>query len=175
MSTDISPFYNRGIEEITLPDYARVWVFQADSFLTDSEAELLRHEGVAFAKAWKAHGKDLGARFAVLCNLFVVMSVDETREGATGCSIDSFMRFMLQKQEEFGVSFTNRMCIAYLENEEIRLCKSSDLMQLKINEKITPETLVFDNLVTTLGEFKYARLKPAAQTWLGSILCSVAS
>jgi hypothetical protein len=165
-----TPFYNRGIEQITLPDHARVWVFQADSLLTDADAELLQREGSAFASAWKAHGKELGARFAVICNLFAVMAVDESRDGATGCSIDA-----LQKQDEFGVSFTNRMCIAYLENDEIRLCKSGDLVQLKINEKITPETLVFDNLVTTLGEFKQSRLKPAALTWIGSFLSSVVS
>lgn len=170
-----TPFYNRGIEQITLPDHSRVWVFQADSFLTDADADLLQREGSAFAAAWKAHGKELGARFAVICNLFAVMAVDESRDGATGCSIDAFMRFMLQKQDEFGVSFTNRMCIAYLENDEIRLCKSGDLVQLKINEKITPETLVFDNLVTTLGEFKHSRLKAAAQTWIGSFLSSVVS
>lgn len=169
------PFYNRGIEKITLPDHARVWVFQADSFLSESDAEFLQREGNAFASVWKAHGKELGAQFAVLCNLFAVMAVDETIDGATGCSIDAFMRFMLQKQDELGVSFTNRMCIAYLENQEIRLCKSIDLVQFKINEKITPETIVFDNLVTTLGEFKQFHLKPAAQTWLGSFLCQVAS
>jgi hypothetical protein len=171
ITTSYIPFYNKGIENIHLPDHARVWVFQADSFLSDADAEQLQREGNRFAASWKAHGKELGARFAVLCNLFAVMVVDESREGATGCSIDAFMRFMFQKQEEFGLSFTNRMCIAYMENDEIRLCKSCDLAKLKLNEKITPETLVFDNLVTTLGEFKQSRLKPASQTWLGAFLC----
>lgn len=169
------PFYNRGIEKITLPDYARVWVFQADSFLTDSDAELLQREGTAFAAAWKAHGKELGAQFSVLCNLFAVMAVDETRDGATGCSIDAFMRFILQKQDTLGVSFTNRMCVAYLEDDRIKICKSCDLVNFKKNENITPDTLVFDNLVTTLGEFKQSRLKPASQTWIGSFLSPVAS
>ncbi len=163
-------YYNKGIERITLPDHSRVWIFQADRFLTEAEADRLQHEGTAFASAWKAHGKDLGAQFAVVDALFAVMAADETREGASGCSIDGFMRFMLQAQEVFGLSFTNRMCVAYLQDREIHLCHSQDLLNFKVMCKLTPETPVFDNLITTLGEFKKSRLKPAGKTWLGSFL-----
>lgn len=162
--------FNRGIERITLPDHARVWIFQADRFLSDSETMQLQREGTAFAAGWKAHGKNLKAQFAVVDSLFAVMAVDETGESASGCSIDALMRFMLQKQESFGLSFTNRMCVAYLDDEKINLCQSRDLINFKILCKLTPDTPVFDNLITTLGEFKKSRLKPAGKTWLGPFL-----
>jgi len=157
-----------GLEKFELPDHARVWVFQADRFLTDEENSQLETAGNLFADQWKAHGKQLTAQFATVSNLFAVMAIDERMEGASGCSIDVFMRFVLDAEKQFNVSFTNRLCFAYMHNGHIELCKSTEAKTKAAEGILTKQTPVFDNLVTDLGKLRHQWLKPASEVWVGT-------
>ena len=156
--------------KFTLPDHARVWIFQSDRFFTDEERNTLRLNGKKFAEQWHAHGKGLTAQFEVLHNLFVVMSIDEHIEGASGCSIDTFMRFVLEAEKQLGLNLTNRLCFAYLQDGEIQVAKSAEIKQLSAEGKLTKDTLVFDNLVSNIGQLKSEWVKPAAGLWLNKMI-----
>lgn len=157
-----------GLEKFVLPDHARVWIFQADRFLTHEENSQLETAGNLFSDQWKAHGKQLTAQFATLANLFAVMAIDERMEGASGCSIDTFMRFVLDAEKQFGIGFTNRLCFAYLHNDKIELCKSTEAKSKAAEGILTKDTLVFDNLVTDLGKLRHEWLKPASELWVSA-------
>lgn len=168
MISDSAQFVSADIEKFKLPDHSRVWVFQADRLLTPEESAMLETEGNRFAAAWQAHGKELAAQFVVLDNLFAVMAIDEQQESASGCSIDKFMRFILQAEQNLSCSLTNRMCFAFLSNVGIVVCKRHEMQHCIAQNSFNPQTLVFDNLVPNLGELKRNRLKPASETWLAA-------
>jgi hypothetical protein len=168
MISDSVPFVSADIEKFKLPDHSGVWVFQADRFLTPEESVMLETEGNRFAAAWQAHGKQLTAQFVILDHLFAVMAVDEQQESASGCSIDKFMRFILQAEQKLSCSLTNRMCFAFLGNAGIVICKRHEIQHCIAQYGLNPQTLVFDNLVPNLGELRRNRLKPASETWLAA-------
>lgn len=154
------------LEKFSLPDRARVWVFQSDRFITEDEKQALENNGRQFAAQWKAHGKQLTAEFEVLHDLFVVMAIDEEVEGASGCSIDTFMRFVQEAQNQLNLNLTNRLCFAYTQAGKVHLSSPADVKKQIENGTFHKETLVFDNLVKNLGELRNNWTKPAQALWL---------
>lgn len=165
----ISTIVDSDIEKFTLPSHARVWVFQSDRLLTADEVNILQENGKKFAAQWRAHGKELTAQFEVVQNLFLVMAIDEQMEGASGCSIDTFMRFVLDAERNLQLTFTNRLCFACIMNDEVQVVKSTEARQLIAEGKLTKETLVFDNLIANLGQLRNEWLKPASQVWVNRL------
>jgi hypothetical protein len=148
-----------------LPDHSRVWIYQADRFLTADEvsaANLLLKE---FTSKWAAHGVKLNASAEIIDQLFVVIGVDEKQAAASGCSIDASMSVILQLESQFNVSFTNRMMMAAEVNNAIALKSIQDLPELIDNKEITLDTLVYDNLVNTIGDWKTNWKKPIRESW----------
>lgn len=153
------------VEKFTLPDHARVWIFQSDRFLTDEETDIISQNGKRFAAQWKAHGKSLSTEFEVINKLFLVMAVDEEVEGASGCSIDTFMRFVLEAEKQLGLNLTNRLCFAFENNGTLFVCKREQAKEMIESGTFTKDHLVFDNLVKTLGELRSEWCKPANTVW----------
>ena len=88
----------------TLPDSARVWVFGSDKPLSDDGTKALL-EGVDLHLAdWKAHGAPLTVSREWRDGRFLVVAVDQSTAGATGCSIDGLFRVLQQLEREVGAS-----------------------------------------------------------------------
>lgn len=166
MNTDL----HTTIEKFTLPNHARVWIFQSDRLLTDEEVHVLSQNGKRFAEQWRAHGKELTAEFEVVHHLFVVMAIDEDVENASGCSIDTFMRFVLEAEKQIGLTLTNRLCFAFEGKNGIQVCNREEAKALAAQGELTAETPVFDNLIKTLGELRESWLKPAGTLWVKQLL-----
>ena len=66
----------------TLPGTSRVWIYQANRTFT--EAELLEIEkGLQdFLQEWTAHGNDLKAGFEIRYNRFIIIALDQNRNGS---------------------------------------------------------------------------------------------
>ena len=73
----------------TLPDDARLWCFGASRAPDAPTTELLLDSMRAFVAEWTAHRRDLHAGFDWLHGRFLLIGVDESRAGASGCSIDA--------------------------------------------------------------------------------------
>jgi len=73
----------------TLPDSARIWIYQANRTFTDAEMAEIRTDLEAFLTQWTAHGADLKAGYELPYSRFIVLGLDQTHAGASGCSIDA--------------------------------------------------------------------------------------
>ncbi len=88
-----------------LPGHSRLWIYQANRPLTADEKEYLTQGLKDLCDQWSAHGVPLRTSFALPFDRFVVLAVDE---GASGCSIDSSVRFLKGLQEKLGIDFFDR-------------------------------------------------------------------
>lgn len=149
-----------------LPDHSRVWIYQADRFLTNGEVVQAQEQLDAFVAEWAAHGAKLKAAAEVINSLFIVIGVDEQQAAASGCSIDASMSVVKTLEEAFQLSFTNRMLVAADVNDgSIGLFALNSLDEAKTTGDISEETLVYDNLVTTIGDWKTSWKKPIKESW----------
>ncbi|MEZ4958246.1 MAG: hypothetical protein R2830_00370 [Saprospiraceae bacterium] len=149
----------------TLPASTRVWIYQSSRPFRETEIPKLKENVDRFAQSWISHNHQLKAHGDVLHNRFIVLMVDESQAGASGCSIDKSVYFMKQIEQAYGVDLFDRMTFAWMEGEEVKSANSADFAALFQQGKITGNTLVFDNLVKTKGELEENWLKPLNESW----------
>ena len=149
-----------------MPDNARLWIYQAERKLFDDEEKLVVANTEAFLTQWRAHGMDLKSSFSVEYNQFLVISVDESFSQASGCSIDASVHLIKALESSLNISFMTTSQVAFLQDDEINLYPFNQLKARAEEKVITPDTLVFDNTVQNIAEFKQCWLKESSGTWV---------
>ncbi len=139
-----------------LPDDARLWSYQSDRKLTATEKAWIEEILPPFLTDWAAHGAKLNAYGAVLGDYHLILVVHEDQANASGCSIDSSVRFIKQLEKELGVSFFNRLKMLVDNGQEEFFTSYSELDQLN------PEAKVYNNMVMSVGEWKKSWKIPAS-------------
>ena len=76
--------------------HSRVWIYQSDRKLTADEVVQIQMNLDNFTRSWTAHNNQLKAKAEIRYNRFLVLIVDESQAGASGCSIDKSVNFMKQ-------------------------------------------------------------------------------
>lgn len=154
-----------------LPTAARVWVYQSDRMLTDSEVSMLTMKGHEFISTWAAHGSQLAAGFEVFENVFMVLAVDEQQAAASGCSIDTSVHFVQQMGEALKVDFFNRTNIAYIcADGKLNLVSLEEFKDLHGAGHVTENTVVYNNLVQTIGDFMTSWKTRVQDSWHAQVL-----
>lgn len=148
-----------------LSPQSRVWIYQSNRNLSDTEVADIQPVVQQFATQWVSHNRQLKSGGAVLHNRFLILMVDETQAGASGCSIDSSVRFITELGSKIGVSFFDRLTFPFRENGEIKYVSKDDFEQLFANGSIDDGTLVFDNLVKTKQELETSWEKKLGESW----------
>lgn len=148
-----------------MPDYARVWVYQANKNLTEVEVNYIQQNLENQVNQWAAHGAALVGSVQVLHNRFVIVAVDEMHNQASGCSIDASTRWLKDLGAEMNIDFFDRS-IAFVNNDQIQTVEMLKIKSLVAEEILTPDTLIFNNLVPNIGEFKNAWQISAANSWM---------
>ena len=150
-----------------MPDAARLWVYQADRPFTQEELEVVHQLTQQFVQGWAAHGAGLTASYVVEHNQFVVLMVDESREQASGCSIDSSVGLIREIESRLGLSLLDRSKIAVLQDDELRLYPLNGIKAAVQSGEIRPNATVFNNAVSTYGDWKRSWRQPAQESWMG--------
>jgi len=123
-----------------LPDSSRIWLHLANRKLVASEEQFLKEELTVFLDSWSAHGKRLQCNANLLFSQYLIFSVDENIESASGCSIDSSVHFAKRMGSELGIDFFTRLEVLVIEANETRLLSYFDAVAQKapfINPQIT--------------------------------------
>ncbi|WP_153195273.1 ABC transporter ATPase [Sphingobacterium faecium] len=141
------------------------WVYQSNRFFTDEEAILIQKRLADFAEGWKVHGEPLSAQAEVKFNLFIVLSVDEQIAAASGCSIDSSVRFLKTLEEDFNIQLFDRMYVAYKIGDQLYAASRSEFEKLVKTGHIKDDTIVYDNTITSLASLDDKWEIPFGQSW----------
>lgn len=123
-----------------LPDSSRIWLHLANRKLVASEEKILKDELTIFLDNWSAHGKRLQCNATLLFSQYLIFSVDENIESASGCSIDSSVHFVKRMGSELAIDFFTRLEVLVIEGNETRLLSYFDAAAQKvpfINPQIT--------------------------------------
>jgi hypothetical protein len=144
---------------------SRVWIYQADKKLTDQEVLLIQQELDKFATGWTAHNNQLKAKGEVRYNRFLILIVDESQAGASGCSIDKSVHFMKQIEQHFNINLFDRFNLAYRDGEEILSLPRHAFEDMLKQGKINTETIVYNNMVQNLTELESKWEVPFKNSW----------
>lgn len=148
-----------------ISENSRVWIYQADRAFTAEEVTEIQDILNRFTAGWAAHGAALAATAEIRYGRFIILSVDESRAGATGCSIDQSVNLMKDIGKRFGVDLFDRFNIAYREDGEIRSADRATFEDLVSRGIVNGETIVFNNLVGTRRELAAGWEVPMKESW----------
>ncbi len=149
---------------IALPEDSKVWVYQANKALSDEISQLIKADLYDFSMSWSSHGKELDSYSHLFHYQFVVMVADGSNL-PSGCSIDSSVHFLEALGKKYEVDFFDRMTFAYMVDDHVKFVKSSEFPDYYSSNKITDETLMFDNLVDSKSKFIEGWIKPLKDSW----------
>ena len=151
-----------------LPEDARVWIFAAERPLAADERDRLLAQVDGFIGQWAAHDTPLTAGRELRYDRFLFVAVDQRLAGPSGCSIDALVRQMKQLEQELEVELVNHAPVVFRAGDEIRRVRRDQFAALATAGDVGPETTVFDNSLTRLGDVRAGRWEtPAANAWHG--------
>lgn len=145
-------------------DSSKIWIYQANRKLTPAESKFTKEALSEFASKWVAHNIQLKAQALLVEDQFIILAVDETLAGASGCSIDSSVHFLKSLQSQIGVDLFDRMRFAYQDQTGIMTADRATFSQLYADGTIDDDTIVIDTLVKTKGDLPHL-LKPLKSSW----------
>ena len=149
-----------------LPGDARVWIFASARPLRPAEQDRLLAEVDRFIAGWGAHDAPLTAGRELRYDRFLFVAVDQRRVGPSGCSIDALVREMKRLGRELGVELVDHAPVVFREGDEIRRVARDEFATLAAAGAVGPDTTVFDNTLTRLGDVRAGRWEtPASNSW----------
>jgi hypothetical protein len=148
-----------------LPDNTRVWIYQANQPIAEDKVPQMREKIQRFVHNWVSHNQALRSHGDLLHNRFVILLVDESQAGASGCSIDSSVHFLKGLQAEYGIDLFDRMIFSFKLGEEVISLNRETFAQWYAAGKIDDNTPVFDTLVTTKKDLEENWVKPLKDSW----------
>lgn len=155
----------------SLPDASRVWVFGSDRKLTEEGTATLLKGIEEHLSHWKAHGEPLTVGSQLRDDRFLVVAVDQSTAGATGCSIDGLFRVLQGLETKVGASLVGGGKVFYRDNHaEVQSTTRDQINGLMQSGAITRDTVVFDTSLTDLGAFRSGFEKPAKESWIAALM-----
>ena len=149
----------------TLPEESRVWIYQSNRKFSDEEIQEIEHDLTSFLENWSAHGHSLEASFVTKYNRFIIIAVNQEVQAATGCSIDASVQFIQQLEQKYAVDLLDKMNVTFKMGEHITFKTLLEFKKLAKEKAVSANTIVFNNLVNTVGEWQDFWEVPARESW----------
>lgn len=154
-----------------LPDSARVWVYGSDRELGAEAESRLLGEVDSYLTHWTAHGVPLSAARSWRDGRFLTIAVDQSRAGASGCSIDGLFRALKSLEKEIEASVVTSGLIFFRARDgKIRAVTRDEFSELGTSGQVDGGTEVFDLSVTSLGEWRARFASRAEHSWHAALL-----
>lgn len=149
----------------TLPDTARIWIYQCNRSFSEEEILELKTLMDSFLIQWTAHGADLKAGYELPYNRFIVIGLDQNHNSASGCSIDSSVHFIQNLERKFNVDLLDKMNVSYKQGAFVAYKGLKDFKKMAKERAVSKNTIVFNNLVATKQEYLEHWEVPASESW----------
>ncbi len=143
---------------------SRLWVYQSGRAFTAVEKEGITNKLNEFVSQWAAHGMALKGEAIIVNDHFIVLSVDERFESASGCSIDSSVKLMKDIGQEYSLDFFNRLKLIVEKDSEMKVISFSDLGEYE-------DWNIYNTLVNTVDQFNNSFLIPVKESELFKMIC----
>jgi hypothetical protein len=152
---------------------SRIWIYQSDRELNDTEVTAIERILGGFIADWTAHNNKLLATSIIKYNRFIILVVDESQAGASGCSIDKSVKVMKELEQQFNINLFDRFNIAYRDGSTIKSANRNEFEELIKQGAINADSVVFNNLVNNIAELNAKWEVPFRESWHNQVFGSL--
>lgn len=143
----------------SLPEFSRIWMYASEETLTSKQQDFILDYISDHLLTWNAHKADLTAGVTILENHFIVVALDESKNKASGCSIDTLQQTIQKLEMELSLSLLNRLNVYCKIDGEIHCIPC-----LNLKGNVDSHTLFYD-LTVQKKEDLNTYLKPIKDGW----------
>lgn len=144
---------------------AKIWIFQSDAIISAFQEENIKQQIEFFLPTWSSHGNELITSYQIKHKRFIIIAVDESTSGASGCSIDKLVHFIQNLGAQLQLNLMDRR-IAYVDNGNIATVDISQIKNKIASGEIREETPIFNNSITTKEELSSKWVQKAINSWV---------
>ncbi len=148
-----------------LPDTSRVWVYTASRQLAEDEQANIQRHLDEFVVKWTAHRQALKAVAEIRNGRFLILAVDESQAGASGCSIDASVHFLQGLGNHFQIDFFDRMTFFADNGEGFLPYSQQEFTAAYESGELTDDSPVVDPLVNSKAQLEASFVKPLKDSW----------
>lgn len=148
-----------------LSDSSKIWIYQSDREFSETEIKEIEEVLKEFTNTWQRHGQDLMASYQIKYNQFIILAVDESYNGVSGCSIDASTHIFKQFENKYEVDLFNKMQTAFKYGDHINIVSLFDFQKFVNEQKIDSSTIVFNNMIKTKKELEESWEVTANESW----------
>ena len=98
-------------------------------------------------------------------SLIIIIAVNQEVQAATGCSIDASVQFIQQIEQKYAVDLLDKMNVTFKMGEHVTFKTLLEFKKLAKEKAVSANTVVFNNLVNTVGEWQDFWEVPAGESW----------
>jgi hypothetical protein len=151
-----------------LPDSSRIWLYASSRRFSAAEQLLIREALQDFCGGWATHGKEMPSSFEILHDQVLVLAVDESQLGASGCSIDSSVRALQSLEQALGVDLVNQGKVTLKDaHGALRVLPALGLKSKISMGEITTDLDVMQPSLHTKADLK-SLWQPVRKSWLSN-------
>ena len=148
-----------------LPLNSRVWVYSSNRKFIQKEIISIRKDLENFLSNWTSHNQNLETGFELRYDRFIIIAVNQEINNASGCSIDNCVRFIKKLENKYEVDLLDKMNVIYKQDKHLYHKKLNEFISMYKNNSVSLNTVVFNNLVNTVGEYKLKWEVPVKESW----------
>lgn len=148
-----------------LPLNSRVWVYSSNRKFIQKEIISIRKDLENFLSNWTSHNQNLETGFELRYDRFIIIAVNQEINNASGCSIDNCVRFIKKLENKYKVDLLDKMNVIYKQDKHLYHKKLNEFISMYKNNLVSLNTVVFNNLVNTVGEYKLKWEVPVKESW----------
>ena len=152
------------VEFNTTDDQSRIWIYASEQKLTNEQENHILKDISDHLQNWDAHKVPLTAGVTILEHHFIIIALDETKNGASGCSIDTLQNKIQEIESSFSISLLNRLNIFCRIEETIKCIPTT-----KLADNANKETLFYDLTIQKKSELS-TWLKPIEEGWCATFI-----
>ena len=148
----------------TIPDDARIWIYASEKSLSQNQESYILKFISNHLQNWEAHQLPLTAGVTILEHHFIVVALDESKNKASGCSIDTLQKKIQEVEKVLSISLMNRLNIFCKIDGQIQCVPS-----FRLDSVAKSDTLFYDLTIECKSGLKHY-LKPISKGWCAHLL-----
>ena len=148
-----------------LPQESKIWIYQSNRKFSDAEFAAIEIDLKLFLESWEAHGTVLESSFELRYNRFIILAVNQEMQTATGCSIDKSVQFIQNLEKKYDVELLDKMNVTFKLGDHLAHKTLMDFKKMAKDKAVTENTIVFNNLINTIEEYKDSWEVAAMDSW----------
>lgn len=151
-----------------LPKEAKLWVFPSNRKFYKQELPEIQKLVECFCEEWCDNHFELS--FEIKNDRFIIFAIDDTDKSLTLENHDELTVFIQGLEKKYDIILLDRINVCYKQGEFVQYKDLKEFKKMIKAKGVSQKTIVFNNMVTTVGEYKYNWEINIMDSWLGRML-----